>query len=49
VACAAALLFNKYVKLASIANILIMGNIMVHFKECWFVVGGSSNVVEYNF
>jgi len=49
VACAAALLFNKYVKLAIYHFILIMGNIMVHFKECWFVVGGISNVVEYNF
>jgi len=45
------LLLNRYVKLASIVTIfvLIMGIIMVHFKEGWFVVGGGRNGVEYNF
>lgn len=45
------LLLNNYVKLASIVTIfvLIMGIIMVHFKEGWFVVGGGRNGVEYNF
>lgn len=45
------LLMNRYVKLASIATIfiLIMGIIMVHFKEGWFVVGGGRNGIEFNF
>ncbi|TDP02906.1 DoxX family protein [Flavobacterium sp. 245] len=45
------LLINKYVKLAGFVTIfvLIMGIIMVHFKEGWFVVGGGRNGVEYNF
>lgn len=45
------LLMNRYVKLASIVTIfiLIMGIIMVHFKEGWFVVGGGRNGVEFNF
>lgn len=45
------LLFNKYVKPAGIVTIfiLIMGIILVHFQEGWFVVGGGRNGVEYNF
>ncbi|MDY0990124.1 DoxX family protein [Flavobacterium sp. CFBP9031] len=45
------LLANKYVKLAGFVTIfvLIMGIILVHFKEGWFVVGGGRNGVEYNF
>lgn len=48
---AGCLLFNRYIKLASIVTIfvLIMGIIMVHFKEGWFVVGGGRNGVEFNF
>ncbi|WP_306354143.1 DoxX family protein [Flavobacterium sp. '19STA2R22 D10 B1'] len=51
VLCALLLLANKYVKWASIITILvlIMGIIMVHFKEGWFVVGGGRNGMEYNF
>lgn len=51
VVCAIALVSNKYVKLASMATIfvLLMGIILVHFKEGWFVVGGGRNGVEYNF
>ena len=51
VVCAIALVSNKYVKLASIVTIfvLIMGIILVHFKEGWFVVGGGRNGIEYNF
>jgi putative oxidoreductase len=51
IACALLLILNKYVKVASFATIfvLIMGIIMVHFKEGWFVVGGGRNGVEYNF
>ncbi|MCV2484879.1 DoxX family membrane protein [Flavobacterium sp. SH_e] len=45
------LLANKYIKLAGYVTIfvLIMGIILVHFKEGWFVVGGGRNGVEYNF
>ena len=45
------LLANKYIKLAGFTTIfvLIMGIILVHFKEGWFVVGGGRNGVEYNF
>jgi len=45
------LLANKYIKLAGFVTIfvLIMGIILVHFKEGWFVVGGGRNGVEYNF
>ncbi len=49
--CALLLVFNKYIRLACFVSIfvLIMGIIMVHFKEGWFVVGGGRNGVEYNF
>jgi putative oxidoreductase len=45
------LLLNKYVKPAALITIfiLIMGIIMVHFKEGWFVVGGGRNGMEFNF
>ena len=45
------LLLNKYVKLAGFVTIfvLVMGIILVHFQEGWFVVGGGRNGVEYNF
>ncbi|MBN8641203.1 MAG: DoxX family protein [Flavobacteriales bacterium] len=45
------LLINRYVKLVCILNIfiLIMGIILVHFKEGWFVVGGGRNGMEFNF
>lgn len=51
VVCAVLLIMNKYIRLACFATIfiLIMGIIMVHFKEGWFVVGGGRNGVEYNF
>ncbi|MGE8343566.1 MAG: DoxX family protein [Flavobacterium sp.] len=51
VVAAVLLLANKYVKLAGFVTIfvLIMGIILVHFKEGWFVVGGGRNGVEYNF
>jgi len=50
VAAAICILFNRYIKLASVITILvlIMGIIMVHFKEGWFVVGGGRNGVEFN-
>ena len=45
------LVLNKYIKLAGFVTIfvLIMGIILVHFQEGWFVVGGGRNGVEYNF
>ncbi|WP_456315396.1 DoxX family protein [Pseudomonas shirazensis] len=45
------LLLNKYIKLAGVVTIfvLVMGIILVHFQEGWFVVGGGRNGIEYNF
>ena len=45
------LLVNKYIRLAGFVTIfvLIMGIVLVHFQEGWFVVGGGRNGVEYNF
>ena len=50
VVCALCFLLNKYIKWASVVTIfvLIMGIIMVHYKEGWFVVGGGRNGVEFN-
>lgn len=51
IAAAVCLLLNKYIKPASIVTILIliMGIVMVHFKEGWYVVGAGRNGVEFNF
>jgi len=51
IVCAFCLLLNRYTKLASIITILILilGIIMVHFKEGWYVVGAGRNGVEFNF
>ena len=51
VICAIALVANRFVKLASIITIfvLIMGIVLVHFKEGWFVVGAGRNGVEFSF
>ncbi|MFH7010273.1 DoxX family protein [Flavobacterium sp. FlaQc-52] len=51
VVAAVLLLLNKYIKLAGFVTILvlIMGIILVHFQEGWFVVGGGRNGMEYNF
>lgn len=51
VAAAICLLFEKFVKWASIVTILILivGIILIHFKEGWFVVGGGRNGIEFNF
>ena len=51
VVAAVCLLTEKYIKLVSYLTIfiLIMGIIMVHFKEGWYVVGGGRNGVEFNF
>jgi putative oxidoreductase len=51
VVCAISLLINRYVIATSVITIfiLIMGIIMIHGKEGWFVVGGGRNGVEFNF
>lgn len=45
------LLCKKFVMPAAIVTIVVLvaGIVMVHFKEGWFVVGGGSNGMEYNF
>ncbi|MCC6287893.1 MAG: DoxX family membrane protein [Chitinophagaceae bacterium] len=45
------LLLDKYTKIASIINIIILiaGIVTVHFKEGWFVVGGGRNGMEFSF
>jgi len=50
VVCALCLLANRFVKWAAVITILIliMGIILIHFKEGWFVVGGGRNGVEFN-
>ncbi len=50
-AAAICLLSQKFIKPACIITIfvLIMGIVLVHFKEGWFVVGGGRNGVEFNF
>ncbi len=42
---------NKYLKFTSIITlfILIVGIVMIHLKDGWFVVGGGRNGVEFNF
>ncbi len=51
VVCAILFLMNRYIKLASLATIFILvaGIFMVHLKNGWFVVGGGTNGIEYNF
>jgi putative oxidoreductase len=46
-----ALLINKYLKPLALLNIVIFvaGIIMVHGANGWYVVGGGTNGVEYNF
>ncbi|MDH6252568.1 putative oxidoreductase [Chryseobacterium sp. H1D6B] len=45
------LALNKYLKIISCFNILIfiMGIILIHGSEGWYVVGGGRNGVEFNF
>jgi putative oxidoreductase len=51
IACALALLFNRYVKPMIIITMLILitGIFMVHLKDGWYVVGGGRNGIEFNF
>ena len=46
-----ALLINKYIKPLAVLNIIILisGIIMVHWAHGWYVVGGGSGGIEYNF
>lgn len=50
VICALLLILNRWIRAAALVMIaiLILGIIMVHAREGWFVVGGGSNGVEYN-
>jgi len=50
VICAVLLVLNKYIKPVSLLTIfiLLMGIILVHWKDGWFVVGGGRNGIEYN-
>jgi putative oxidoreductase len=50
VACALALILDKYVKIMSGITIfiLLVGIFMVHLPSGWFVVGGGTNGIEYN-
>lgn len=45
------LVFERYVKWACIVTIIILvvGIVILHMKEGWFVVGGGRNGVEFNF
>lgn len=45
------LIFNKYLKPVAVFNIFIflVGIVMIHWKEGWFVVGGGRNGIEFNF
>jgi putative oxidoreductase len=49
--CAFSLLSDKYVRLTSLITIfiLVMGIILIHGREGWFVVGGGRNGMEFNF
>jgi putative oxidoreductase len=51
VVAAVCLVLNKYIRPAAIVTIfiLVMGIILVHLPEGWFVVGGGRNGVEFNF
>ena len=51
VVAAVCLVIDRYILWASIVTIfvLIMGIILVHYPEGWFVVGGGRNGVEFNF
>jgi putative oxidoreductase len=46
-----ALLLNKYLKPMALLNIIIfiMGIVLIHWKNGWYVVGGGTGGIEYNF
>ncbi len=51
IAFAYSLITNKYLKITAITTLLILitGIITIHIKSGWFVVGGGSGGVEFNF
>jgi putative oxidoreductase len=51
IALAFSLLTDKYLKATTFVTIfiLVVGILMIHLKEGWFVVGGGRNGVEFNF
>lgn len=51
IVCAGCFLLNKFVRPAGWITlfILVVGIIMVHYPEGWYVVGGGRNGVEFNF
>lgn len=46
-----ALLLNKFLKPLAVLNIIIfiMGIVLIHWKHGWYVVGGGSEGIEFNF
>ena len=46
-----ALLLNKYLKPLALLNIIIFitGILLIHWKHGWYVVGGGSEGIEFNF
>jgi putative oxidoreductase len=50
VACAILLILNRYIRIAALVtiSILVVGIIMIHAAEGWFVVGAGRNGVEFN-
>jgi putative oxidoreductase len=50
VVCVISLIIDKYIKWPAAITIviLVMGIIMVHYLDGWFVVGGGRNGVEFN-
>lgn len=50
VLCAVLLIVNRYIIAASLITIgvLVMGIVLVHYQDGWFVVGGGRNGIEYN-
>ena len=51
IVCALLLITNRYVKWAAFLTIfiLVMGIVMIHYAEGWFVVGSGRNGMEFNF
>lgn len=51
IASAICLMIEKWIKWAGFTTIfiLVMGIIMIHLPDGWFVVGGGRNGIEFNF
>ena len=51
IAAAVCFLMNRFVRPAAVVTIfiMVMGLIMVHWPEGWYVVGGGRNGIEFNF